>query len=67
MDDLQHRLKGAPTAEGQDRIYVHGEKEFEEAERRARAGVLLNPKVLSKLHEVAADLDVNFDPHGAPH
>jgi L-2-hydroxycarboxylate dehydrogenase (NAD+) len=66
MDDLQRRLKAAPTAAGQDRIYVHGEKEFEQAERRARAGIPLNPRVLAKLQRIAADLGVDFDPHGSP-
>ena len=30
MDDLQRRLKDAPKAEGQTRIFIHGEKEYEE-------------------------------------
>ena len=38
MDRLIRELKGGNLAEGATRIYVHGEKEFEEAEppRRAR-------------------------------
>jgi len=35
MDDLQRRLKGTPRAEDASRIWVHGEKEYVEAERRA--------------------------------
>jgi LDH2 family malate/lactate/ureidoglycolate dehydrogenase len=58
MDDLQQRLKEAPKAEGQDRVYIHGEKEFEEAERRAREGIPLSPKVFAELQEIAADLGV---------
>jgi len=49
MDDLQRRLKNAPKSEGQNRIYIHGEKEFEEAERRLRDGIPLNPKVAADL------------------
>ena len=60
MDDLQRRLKDAPKAEGQERIYIHGEKEFEEAERRAQAGIPLNPKVLAELTAIAAEYDVKF-------
>ena len=58
MDDLQRRLKSSPKAEGQSRIYVHGEKEFEEAERRSRAGIPLNPKVLAELETIAGELGV---------
>jgi len=60
MDDLQARLKNAPKAEGQERIYIHGEKEYEEAERRTRDGIPLNPKVLAELKAIAADFGVNF-------
>jgi L-2-hydroxycarboxylate dehydrogenase (NAD+) len=66
MDDLQRRLKDAPTAAGHDRIYVHGEKEFEQAECRAHTGIPLHPKVLARLQRIATDLSVDFDPHGSP-
>jgi LDH2 family malate/lactate/ureidoglycolate dehydrogenase len=61
MDDLQQRLKNAPKAKGQDRIYVHGEKEYEEAEKNARQGVPLNPKVGGDLRALAKELDVEYD------
>ncbi len=61
MDDLQQRLKSAPKAEGQDRIYVHGEKEYEEAEENARRGVPLNPKVAADLRALGKELDVEYD------
>ncbi len=61
MDDLQQRLKRAPKAEGQDRIYVHGEKEYEVAEENARRGVPLNPKVVADLRDLAQELDVTYD------
>jgi len=63
MDDLQRRLKNAPKADGQGRIYVHGEKEFEEAERRSREGIPLDPRVLAELEEIAAESGVEFTPH----
>lgn len=53
MDDLIRRLKNAPKAKGAERIYVHGEKEFEEAERLAKIGVPLNPKVVEDLRGIA--------------
>lgn len=56
MDDLIRRLKDAPKAEGAERIYVHGEKEFEEAERLARDGIPLNAKVADELRAIAKQL-----------
>ncbi len=61
MDDLQRRLKGAPKAEGQERIYIHGEKEYEEAERRSQEGIPLNAKVAADLQNIAAELGVTYD------
>jgi LDH2 family malate/lactate/ureidoglycolate dehydrogenase len=59
MDDLICRLKGAPKAEGAGRIYVHGEKEFELAERFGREGVPLNPKVVGELRGIAKKFGVD--------
>jgi LDH2 family malate/lactate/ureidoglycolate dehydrogenase len=61
MDDLQRRLKNAPKAEGQDRIYIHGEKEHEEAKRNAREGVPLNPKVAADLQAIGEELGVAYE------
>ena len=60
MDDLQHRLKTAPRAEGQERIYVQGEKEHEEAIRRAESGIPLNGKVAGDLAALGEELGVPF-------
>lgn len=56
MDDLIRRLKNAPKAKGADRIYIHGEKEFEEAERLAKLRIPLNPKVIEELRAIAKQL-----------
>jgi L-2-hydroxycarboxylate dehydrogenase (NAD+) len=61
MDDLQQRLKRASRAEGQTRIYVHGEKEYEEAERRTSDGIPLNAKVAADLRAVGQELGVKYD------
>jgi L-2-hydroxycarboxylate dehydrogenase (NAD+) len=61
MDDLQRRLKDTPKAEGETRIYIHGEKEFEEVERRSREGIPLNPKVAADLRAVGEELGVEYD------
>jgi L-2-hydroxycarboxylate dehydrogenase (NAD+) len=61
MDDLIRRLKGGRLAEGATRIYVHGEKEFEEADRRAAQGIPLGAKVEASLKQIAADLGITYD------
>ena len=61
LDDLQTRLKGTPKAADEERIYIHGEKEFEEAERRAREGIPLNAKVLADLKRIAEEYQVQFE------
>jgi L-2-hydroxycarboxylate dehydrogenase (NAD+) len=61
MDDLIRRLKGGRLAEGATRIYVHGEKEYEEAARRAQHGIPLSGKVEGSLKQIAADLDIKYD------
>jgi L-2-hydroxycarboxylate dehydrogenase (NAD+) len=60
MDDIIHRLKTAPKAKGATRIYIHGEKEHEEAERRA-AGISLGSKVEADLKALAQELGVEYD------
>lgn len=58
MDDLIRRLKEAPKATGAERIYIHGEKEFEEAERQAKQGVPLNAKVVQDLRGIATQVEM---------
>lgn len=58
MDDLIRRIKNAPKAQGAERIYIHGEKEFEEAEKRAKLGIPLNKKVVEDLCAIANKLGV---------
>ncbi len=59
MDDLILRLKNVPKAAGASRIYIHGEKEFEMAERHAEKGVPLNPKVVEDLMNIASKLGLH--------
>jgi LDH2 family malate/lactate/ureidoglycolate dehydrogenase len=59
MDDLQRRLKAAPRVEGQDRIYIHGEKEYEAEARHLREGVPLSPKVVADLRGLADEFGVD--------
>ncbi len=61
MDDLQRRLKGSAKAEGQARIYIHGEKEYENAARNLKEGLALNPKVAADLKALAGELNGAYD------
>jgi LDH2 family malate/lactate/ureidoglycolate dehydrogenase len=60
MDQLIRELKAGDLAQGADRIYVHGEKEFEETDRRTQQGIPLGPKVEASLRQIATDLDIAF-------
>ena len=61
MDRLISELKGTDLAEGATRVFVHGEKEFEEAERRTRHGIPLGAKVEASLKQIAVDLGILYD------
>lgn len=61
MDDLVRRLKNQRLAEGAARIWVHGEKEFDEHTRRLHSGIPLGDKVVASLIKIASDLGVQYD------
>lgn len=61
MDGLIQQLKQSPKAVDQQRIFIHGEKEFEKAERYAREGIPLLEKVVAELKQKGAEIDVPFD------
>ena len=58
MDRLARELKESPKAQGQDRIYVHGEKSFARMEKFRKEGIPLGPKVVEGLKKIGADLDI---------
>jgi LDH2 family malate/lactate/ureidoglycolate dehydrogenase len=61
MDRLIRELKSTPPIEGQSRVYVAGEIEFEIEEERAERGIPLLPSVLKGLREVGDQLGVPYD------
>jgi L-2-hydroxycarboxylate dehydrogenase (NAD+) len=61
MDGLLDSLKNAPKAAGQERIFIHGEKEFELSERYAKEGVPLMGEVVKGLTEVGAQIGLPFN------
>ena len=60
MDRFIQELKSGNLADGATRIYVHGEKEFEEAERRANQGIPLEAKVEASLEKIAANFGLVY-------
>jgi LDH2 family malate/lactate/ureidoglycolate dehydrogenase len=61
MDDMIRRLKNSNKAEGQDRIYVHGEKEFELEEKYRKEGIPLYFKVYDDLKAIGDEVGVTFN------
>ena len=61
MDDLINMLKDSPKALGQERIYIHGEKEFETTDRNMRQGVPLIAPVVDDLRKAGHESGIEFD------
>ena len=60
LDRFIRELRGGNLAAGASRIYVHGEKEFEQADHRSEHGIPLEPKVEASLKQIAAELGVAY-------
>ena len=61
MDRLINELKSTRPIEGQERVYVAGEIEFETAKRRAEKGIPLLGSVIKGLRDVGQQLDIVYD------
>jgi len=61
MDRLIIDLRSTPPAEGQERVYVAGEIEFETAQERAEHGIPLHGSVLKGLRQVAEQVGVPYE------
>lgn len=61
MDNFIRELKDGNLAQDASRIYVHGEKEYEEADRRSANGIPLEAKVEASLKQIATDLDLEYN------
>jgi LDH2 family malate/lactate/ureidoglycolate dehydrogenase len=59
MDDYQRLLRGAPKLDGQDRIFIPGDKEREATERHLAEGIPLNQTVAADLSALAGELQVD--------
>jgi L-2-hydroxycarboxylate dehydrogenase (NAD+) len=61
MDALIQQMKDSPKAMGQERIFIHGEKEFERAERFAVEGVPLLSAVVESLKEAGRQVGIDWN------
>jgi LDH2 family malate/lactate/ureidoglycolate dehydrogenase len=61
MDDEIRRLKNSPKAEGAERIYIAGEKEFEQEQENRIKGVVLHPRVVADLQAIADEVGLVYD------
>jgi ureidoglycolate dehydrogenase (NAD+) len=58
VDRLGAAIQGLPPAAGSERVYLPGERGFEEMERRSSAGIRLLRGTLSRLLALASNLNV---------
>lgn len=61
VEKLVKRLKSAKKAEGAERIYLHGEKEYEQREESLKLGVEIDEPTRHLLKNLAEDLGVRFN------
>lgn len=61
MDAYIHSLKSAPKLPGQNRIFIHGEKEFENTDKYLAEGVPLLTEVVDLLKAAGDEAGVSFD------
>ena len=53
MSGFLRELRESPKADGKERIYTHGEKEFESKKQKLLSGIPINEKTLAELNEIA--------------
>ena len=61
MDLLLRELKSTRPGEGQERVYVAGEIEYETARERAANGIPLHNTILKGLRELSDQLSIPYD------
>ena len=60
MDIMIKSIKASIKAKGQDRIYIHGEKEWELEEQHRKTGIPLYIQVWESLRDLAKQVNVEF-------
>jgi L-2-hydroxycarboxylate dehydrogenase (NAD+) len=60
LAQYQNELRSSAKAEGEERIFVHGEREFEMAERYAEIGAPIHPKSVGTMRFIAGELGIPY-------
>jgi len=60
MDIMIKSIKASVKAKRQDRIYIHGEKEWELEKQHRKTGIPLYITVWQSLHDLAEQLNLGF-------
>lgn len=55
---ILERIRSSPKADGQERIYIHGEKEFERRKKALQEGIWLDPATWERLDDYAEKFGV---------
>jgi len=61
MDDYIRMLKAVEKLPGEDRVYIHGEKEFERTRKYMAEGIPLLPEIVASLKKAGESVGVPFD------
>ncbi len=61
MDEMLQGLKDSQKAEGENRIFIHGEKEFEKNDEYKKIGVPLQEKVVAALKNLSQELSIPYN------
>ncbi len=60
LSDYLEKIRQSPKAEGETRIYTHGEKEVEAMARIMKDGIPVNDNTMGEVLELCKDLDMDF-------
>ncbi len=66
MDEALQAIKDSPKAPGHNRIYIHGEPEFEAEEERRKNGIPLHPLVEASVKQIAQEVGINPEDYLKP-
>lgn len=58
---LLEELRNSPKAEGQTRIYTHGEKELESTQEKLKDGLPANEKTIGEMQKIGKTVGINFE------
>jgi L-2-hydroxycarboxylate dehydrogenase (NAD+) len=61
MDEMLQGLMDSHKAEGENRIFIHGEKEFEKNDEYKKIGVPLQEKVVAALKNLSKELSIPYN------